>query len=97
MARSIAMARTIGRQVGPAKPTCLRTLSESAVANGIETLLRNTRPAVYCDQCLAMALCLPADLVRIAAERLGKTSAVVRKAGRCTSCRSAARRVTRLP
>jgi hypothetical protein len=69
--------------------------SDNAVSVRIEVLLRGAKPAAYCDPCLASALALPQEAVASAAGALARMSAVTRKVGRCTPCRSTKRVVMR--
>ncbi len=61
----------------------------------VSAYLRASAPRTYCDACLAFAVQEAVEAVHQAAEGLTEQEQFARKTGRCRTCRSTKRLVTR--
>jgi len=62
----------------------------------VSTYLRASAPRAYCDPCLAAAVREPVEAVHQTAADLTGPGRFTRKTGRCRTCRSTRRTVTRV-
>ncbi|CAO4181249.1 hypothetical protein [Methylorubrum extorquens] len=68
---------------------------EVPLAELVSTYLRASAPRAFCDACLAVAVREPVEAVRRTVEGLTEPAQFTRKTGRCRTCRSTKRIVTR--
>ncbi|CAO4172343.1 hypothetical protein [Methylorubrum extorquens] len=61
----------------------------------VSTFLRASAPRAYCDACLAVAVREPVEVVHRTVRGLTELAQFTRKTGRCRTCRSTKRIVTR--
>ena len=69
---------------------------EVPLAELVSTYLQASAPRAYCDACLAVAVREPVDAVQRTVRGLTEPAQFTRKTGRCRSCRSTKRIVTRV-